>query len=109
MLFHRIREAAADPLTGRMGLFIFGALLAAGSVALATTERAASNITYLALFGVVAVLGFYLIGLSLFGHKPRATAILLSWFSRPLGIVCLAIAIPLASMARRLAAIGRGR
>lgn len=109
MLFHGIREAASDPLTGRVGLFIFGALLMAGSAALATSERAAANIIYLMFFGVVAVLGFYLVGLSLFGRKPRAAAILLSWFSRPLGVVCLAIAIPLASMARRLAAIGRGR
>lgn len=107
MLFRRIHEASHDPLTGRIGLFIFGAMLAAGSLALWTNPLASTNAGYAVLFIACGLLGAYLLGLAIFSRKQRGHAVLLSRFARPLGLVCLAIAMPLASIVRKLNARGR--
>ncbi len=109
MLFKRIREAAYDPLTGRIALCLFGIVLVALSIFAATSQRVSNNSAYVMAFGISSVLGLYLIAVSLFRRKPRAVAILLNYATRPLGVPCLVLAIALKSAAQRLALIGRER
>ena len=103
MLFRRIREAAFDPLAGRIGLFVFGAVSASASIAVATSSFISNNAGIVLLLLIGAALGIYFAAVAIFKRKPRAVAVLTHWGVLPLGVLCLAIAIPIASLARNFA------
>jgi hypothetical protein len=98
VLFGRIREASEDGLTGRIAL-----ALAGGSVAFLCTWFAADGIgpaPFQLIFAAFAVFGIYLIGRAIFSRAPRVAPILLSYFFAPIGVICIAIAMPLAAIVR---------
>lgn len=98
MLLTRIREAGADGLTSRIALALAGAATACLSVWLVLD--AAGQPPYQMLFVGLGFLGIYLVGVAIFSRSAGAKTILLSYFFAPVGILCIALAMPLAALIR---------
>jgi len=100
VLFSRIREASEDGLTGRIAL-----ALAGGSLSFLCAWFAADasgQAPFQLVFAAFAVFGVYLIARAIFSRAPRVAPILLSYFFAPVGVVCIAVAMPLAAIVRSL-------
>ena len=99
MLFAGIRQASQDGLTGRVALALAGIATASMSIWLALS--AVGPLPYQLFFIGFACLGLYIVGLAVFCRAPKARSILLSYFFAPIGIVCIAFAMPIAAAIRR--------
>ena len=84
----RIREASEDGLTGRIALALAGASLA--FLAAWMAADAAPQVP------------FQLLLIPLYSRSTRAAAILLSNFYAPVGVVCIALAMPVAAAVRSM-------
>ena len=97
-LFERIRVASDDGLTGRIALALTGGsafvLFAWAAV------DASPQVPYRLLFVALAIVGLYFVGRAVFSRKPRVRPILLSLYFAPLGVVFVALAMPIAAAVR---------
>ena len=100
MLFTRIREASEDGLTGRIALALAGGGLAFFCAWFAADAQ--GQAPFQLLFVAFAALGIYFVGRAAFSQTPRVGPILLSYFFAPVGVACIAVALPLAAIVRSL-------
>ena len=107
MLFERINQAIADPLTGRIALFIAGALTTGLAIALTLSVTVRVETVYLLFFILIGIFGIYLIARAFF-RDHRANDILLSYAFGAIGVICIVAAMPIASVIRRAETILRG-
>ena len=107
MLFERINQATADPLTGRIALFIAGALTTGFAIALTFSVTAKVEAMYLLFFILIGIFGIYLIARAFF-RDHRAKDILLSYAFGAIGVICIVAAMVIAPVIRRAATILRG-